>query len=282
MTGPLRSPPAHGRGRGPVGWGWRPGSGVGKLVLMRPLEVTPAGILASVAVLGVVAACVALGFWQLDRRDQRLALNEAIAHRLEAGPIALDRAPLDTTGLTYRRAVARGVPDGARSVVLAGRSHAGAPGVHLLSPLRMGERALLVNRGWLPAPDAATVDLDAVALEGEVRIEGVLLPFPDVDLEGSGTGDFRRTWYRFDEDGLRAQSPYPLAGLYLQATAPPSGPGVPDSARGFPVILAPPSLDAGPHLSYAVQWFSFAAIFLIGWVALLARRGEGTVGGGSR
>ncbi len=44
------------------------------------------------------------------------------------------------------------------------------------------------------------------------------------------------------------------------------------------MILEPPSRDPGPHLSYAVQWFSFAAIFLLGWIALLVRRGGGDAG----
>lgn len=243
---------------------------------MRPLELTRAGIIASVAVLVVVAVCVRLGFWQLDRRDQRLTRNAAVAERLDSEPLVLDGMPRDTAGLTYRRAVVSGVLEGDASVVLAGRSHGGAPGAHLLSPLRLGTGALLVNRGWLPAPDATTVDLEAVALDGEVRIEGVLLPFPDVDIEGSGSGAFRRTWYRFDEEAIRAQYPYPVAAVYLQATSQPSGPAAPDTARGLPVILGPPSLDQGPHLSYAVQWFSFAAIFLIGWLALLVHRGGGS------
>lgn len=242
---------------------------------MRPLELTRSGILGSVAVLIVVAVCVRLGIWQLDRREERLALNRVIAERMEAEPVVLEGAPRDTAGLTYRRAVAAGVLDGDRSVVLAGRSHGGSPGVHLLSPLRLGRGALLVNRGWLPSPDAATIDLAAFGLEGEARVEGVLLPFPDIDIDSGGDGAFKRTWYRFDEEGLRSQYPYPLSGLYLLATAPLSGPAVRAAAGESPMILERPSLDPGPHLSYAVQWFSFAAIFLIGWVALLVRRGTG-------
>ena len=39
--------------------------------------------------------------------------------------------------------------------------------------------------------------------------------------------------------------------------------------------------DGGPHLSYAIQWFSFAAIFVVGWAALVMRR-TGTPGGRPR
>lgn len=237
--------------------------------------MTPAGILGSLAIFLVVVVCLRLGFWQLDRREQRLERNTAIAERLEAEPLTLDGVPWDTAGLTHRRVSLHGRLDGDRSVVLAGRSHAGSPGAHLLVPLRTGAAAVLVNRGWLPAADALTVDLEPVALTGEVRVEGVLLPFPDVDLEPAGSAAFRRTWYRLHGDAIRAQYPYPVAPLYLVATSRPRGPAVPDTARGLPVLLGPPAIDPGPHLSYAIQWFSFAAIFLVGWVILLVRRDSG-------
>lgn len=242
---------------------------------MKPLELTPAGILGTLAIFVVVAVCIRLGFWQLDRREQRLERNAAIAERMEAEPVALDAVPWDTVGLTHRRATVRGWLDGDLSVVLAGRSHDGAPGAHLLAPLRLGDAALLVNRGWLPAPDAVTVDLDAVALEGEVWFEGVLLPFPEVELERASGARFRRTWYRLAGDAIRGQYPYPVAPLYLLATGRPAGLAMPDTARGLPVLLGPPAIDAGPHLSYAIQWFSFAAIFLVGWAVLAARGGAG-------
>jgi surfeit locus 1 family protein len=55
--------------------------------------------------------------------------------------------------------------------------------------------------------------------------------------------------------------------LYLVAT-------IPDTTRpqGERVArLPPPALDEGPHLSYAIQWFSFAAIALIGGAAVAVR-----------
>jgi cytochrome oxidase assembly protein ShyY1 len=36
------------------------------------------------------------------------------------------------------------------------------------------------------------------------------------------------------------------------------------AADTTPARLAPPALDDGPHLSYAIQWFSFAVIAIVG------------------
>ncbi|MGH7459412.1 MAG: SURF1 family cytochrome oxidase biogenesis protein, partial [Longimicrobiales bacterium] len=78
---------------------------------------------------------------------------------------------------------------------------------------------------------------------------------------------FRRTWFAPDPAALRRQFPYTLLNMEVQA--------LPDSSvQGFPIRLQPPVLDRGPHLGYAVQWFSFAAIALIGWVALMIRNRE--------
>ena len=266
---------------------------------MKTVELTRGGLVATVAVFAVAAVCIRLGLWQLDRRDARLEQNAAIASRLEAPPLRLERVPTDTTGLLYRQVVLRGTADPARTIVLAGRSHRGSPGVHVYTPVRTARGGVLVNRGWLPAPDAATADLTAVRLEGPLRIRGVTMPFPDIDVVDDTAG-FRTTWYRFDPGAIRSQYPYPVAPFYIQATETPSpapleepsgsapGAGDPTSATttagsdaAAPLPLDPPALDPGPHLSYAVQWFSFAGIFLIGWLVLLLHRGRsgGTVAG---
>ncbi len=252
---------------------------------MRPLDLTRRGVLGTVAVLLVAGVCIRLGIWQLDRLEERQTRNAAIAERLEAEPVALTRAPRDTTGLAYRRARLEGAIDDDRALILAGRSLNGAPGVHVVSPVRIGGGAVLVNRGWLPSPDAATADLDAVRLDGTVRVEGVLLPFPDVDVDVAPEG-FRETWFRFDGDGIRAQYRYPVSPLYLVATSrvetgePGEDGGTGDGGEtggsggatgAAPIPLDPPSLDPGPHLSYAIQWFSFAAVFLVGWTVLLVQ-----------
>lgn len=241
---------------------------------MKIVELTRSGVVGTVMVFVIVAVCVRLGFWQLDRRTTRLALNAVIAERLEAEPVTLDRPPVDTTGLTYRRVIAHGQLDADRSVVLAGRSYQGSPGAHLLVPLRMGGGGLLVNRGWLPAPDAASVDRESVRIHGKARVEGVLMPYPEVEMEPPSV--FTDTWYRLAGDAIRAQYPYPLASVYLRATTRPQGVAGSDTAVGVPVLLGLPEVESGPHLSYAIQWFSFGGIFLIGWLVLLIRAtGEG-------
>lgn len=265
-----------GAGRDRLRSGFPNGAGACNFLAMNALEITRSGLLASIAVLLIAAVCVRLGIWQLDRRDQRLVRNAAVAERLDDPRVTLTAAPLDTIGLTHRPATIHGSYDAARTLVLGGRSHAGSPGIHVYAPLRLGDGAILVNRGWLPSLDAASVDLSLVDVDTAVTVTGVLVPLPETDATPPAGGGFKTTWFRLDADAVRAQYPYPLSPLYLQAeaadeeTARLARSGLGDG----PVPLPPPSLDAGPHLSYALQWFSFAAIAVVGWGALVMRRGR--------
>jgi surfeit locus 1 family protein len=244
----------------------------------RPIAITMAGLLGSIGLLVVVLICIRLGLWQLDRLEERRALNESVAARLVAPAIAEPAALEDTTGLFYRAATVTGAYDTQRSIVLPGRSLRGVPGVHLLTPLRLAARtdAVLVNRGWVPAPDAATIDVADFHVPGPVRVHGLILPFPGTAESlaqrpgrSDGEGGFRRVWYNVDAERLSAQYPYPLLPVTLQAM-PDDGATSALRAR-YPARLAPPPLDEGPHLGYALQWFSFALIGIIGWIALLVR-----------
>ena len=239
---------------------------------------------------------VRLGFWQLARHDERRDLNAAVAARLAAAPIEAAGALEDTTDLVFRVAAVGGTWDTDRSIILPGRSYRGVPGVHLVTPLLLDGRddAVLVNRGWVPAADAATIDILDFDEPGRVALRGLVLPFPGAaeslaqraPRPGRETPGFRRVWFIVDEDALRAQFPYRLLPALLQAL--PEADGVaaaaygrgtglgagPGPGRRYPARLEPPPLDPGPHMGYALQWFSFAIIGVVGWIAL-ARRGRG-------
>lgn len=238
-----------------------------------PVQVTPRGVAGSLLVLLVAAVCVRLGFWQLDRLEQKQASNAVLATRMEAEPLLLEGDVRDTVGLRYRRVTAYGEWDGAHSIVLPGRAYQGSPGAHVLTPLRLADgSAVLVNRGWVGAADAATVPDSLFRLAGTDTVEGQIEPFPghEASLAARAApvpsdGAFRRAWFAIDEPALRAQFPYPLVDVAIR-WLPAEG------VRGPPVRLAPPLLDEGPHLGYAIQWFAFAAIAIIGWLAMILRR----------
>lgn len=234
-----------------------------------------------VVAVGVAAVCVRLGIWQLDRLDQRRALNDSIEAGLAEPPVPLEEL-LNGSGpmgdLAYRRVTASGTYDANDELLLYGRALDGSPGDHVLTPLvRDDGPDVLVDRGWVPhEPDrGAPVGPPAAAPEGRVQVEGVLLPseegsaFPDPEAAATLVRSVNLS-------EIRERSPDLLSPAYLLLQT-----QVPAQAEGQPAPASVPEPTEGPHLSYAIQWFSFATIALVGYGVLLRRdRREERVAGG--
>ena len=236
----------------------------------RPLTLSRAGILATIGTFVVVVVCARLGFWQLDRLEQKQERNAAAHARAALPPVRLGSATRDTAGMIFRRAIVTGVYDDARTIIVAGRSFRGTPGVYVLTPLRIGGSAVFINRGFTRSADAAHVDVERLREPAPDSLEGLITYLGHDENEVAADRGFKRVWYRPSIAQLRAQSPYPVADYVVQLLP---APGAPES----PVRLPAPDLDEGPHLGYAIQWFSFAGIFVVGWVAMVFRRKKGGV-----
>jgi surfeit locus 1 family protein len=226
------------------------------------------------AVVAVLAATlfVRLGFWQLDRLGQRRERNSLLAARSAAAPAPWS----DTTAVRYRRVRISGVPDYEREIVLVGRSRGGSPGVNLITPLRFAgsDTAVLVNRGWVYSADATAVD-HARWREGDtLSVEGYVEAFTD-----PGPGDLpahQRIARRLSYQAVSARFPYPIAAAYVVAIDPRPAPR--QASSNAPTRPPLPTPDEGPHLGYALQWFAFALIAVVGaTIAIATGRRDRTV-----
>ena len=228
-------------------------------------------------VLAVAAAMlfVRLGFWQLSRLAERRRFNALVISRLDSAVVPLARLPRDTALASFRRVTLEGQWDETHELVLMGRSHEGSPGVHLVTPLRIpgNDTAVLVNRGWAYAPDAGTVDqgrwrdpLDSAQVLGFVTALPSRLP------GATSAGALPRVRW-IDRSEVERWAGYPVFPFVVVRTV--DSLAVAARKDSTPAPLPTPALDEGPHQSYAIQWFSFAAIALIGVpVFLLARAGD--------
>jgi surfeit locus 1 family protein len=209
--------------------------------------------------------CARLGIWQVSRLRERRAAN-AVALRARAEPpLRLSFRQRPDSTMLGRRVTAEGRYDHAHDIVLRGREYDGVPGVEIVSPLVMGDgkTAVLVDRGFLPAPDAVRVAADSFEEPGPRTVAGFLLPVPSgrgAPLQHEG----HTTWGRLDLAALRVTLPYQIYPYSILQ--------LPDSTLPrFPRRRPPPPLDDGPHLSYAIQWFSFTLIALV-FAGIMARR----------
>jgi len=230
----------------------------------------PRRILTFVILAVVLAAgCIRLGFWQLSRLAQRRARNAVVSERLVKPIVPLVSLPPDGSSV-LRRAMISGTPDFDHEIVLAARSFQGSPGVYLLTPIRIAgsDTAVLVNRGWIYAPDGVSVDLRGWR-EAGTSFVGYAELFPP-GRSSTPDGVLRhdsRIARELDLVTVNSLLPYPVSPLYLVATAQDSTKPVGERVARLPS----PTLDEGPHLSYALQWFAFAAIALIGGAAVAIR-----------
>ena len=200
--------------------------------------------LAAIAVV-VAGLCVWAAFWQLDRLHQRRARNAVLEARLALPPLPV-RRDITADSARQRRVVAQGVYEFSAERTWPGRSFQGTPGVALVTPLRLADgSAVLVDRGWVPSPDAFHVDHTLYREPDTATATGIALIPP------RGRGDVA------------------VAGFLPFVVQLES----PDPSRGLPRRWPPPTLDDGPHLSYVIQWFSFALIALVG-TAVLIRKGR--------
>ena len=211
----------------------------------------------------LAAVFIRLGVWQVSRLRERRALNH-IAEAARALPlIHLDDPGSASTArddqMNNRRVTVTGRYDHAADVVIRGQSEGGVPGVRIVTPFRplRGDTAILVQRGYVTSADARRVDLAPIREEGVRTVTGIAITLPDTGVRGEPfEQDDQLTWRRVDLPALRSRLPYPLRGWLILQT--------PDSLLpAWPRRDAAPILDDGPHLSYAIQWFSFAITALV-------------------
>jgi surfeit locus 1 family protein len=211
--------------------------------------------------------CIRLGVWQLQRLAERKGLNRELRSRAETKPVDLTQLPTDTGAAHFRRVRIAGTFDYTNEITLTNRSRNGSPGVNIITPVKAdGDTAVLVNRGWVYAPDGMTVDLTRWREPATMTGEGFVEFFRKGTAEAKSSSH-RRAYRWLDVDAASQAFPYPVAPylVVLMSDSSKTAPNVP------PRIEVPP-LDEGPHRNYAIQWFAFAAISIFGTIVYLRRK----------
>ncbi|WP_420453519.1 SURF1 family protein [Ilumatobacter sp.] len=221
-------------------------------------------------VLAAIVVMANLGFWQLDRLDERREFNAVVAARSERDPVpvgeVLDRladGELDPESAEWIPVTVTGTYS-ADQVIEFNNSQGGRAGDDVLSALVTDGPTVVVNRGFVPLG----FDLPA-APSGSVEVLGWIRPSEERDrgsLTDADDGSTITEVRRIDLDLLARRFPGEVAPVYVQliASSPPVGPGDPDP-------VTPPDLGEGPHLGYALQWFTFAVAVAVGWVLAVRR-----------
>jgi surfeit locus 1 family protein len=151
--------------------------------------------------------------------------------------------------------------DGEHQFLLDNMSHAGQPGYQVLTPLLLADgRAFIVNRGWVPSTGSRArlpqIQLDAAA---PAMPAGRLDQLPVAALAlGHVPPAPGPQWPKLTSFPTMADLALSL-GRKLETRQLLLNP---DEPQGYVRDWHPGGLGATRHLSYAVQWWIFAALAL--------------------
>jgi surfeit locus 1 family protein len=221
-----------------------------------------------------------LGWWQLDRAQQKLDLQARIQARGSLPPLSPSQLPRDAAAAQeqhYRPVVLRGRWLADRTVALDNRQMGARQGFYIVTPLLLGSGdAVLVQRGWMPRDFNDRTRLAPVPDQpGEVLVAGRMAPPPGklLALADAEAGPIRQN---LDLAAFSKEIGVPLQPWSVQQTeATRPAPATrevtsADSADGAePQTLADDQLlrqwpmvavDVGKHQGYAFQWFALCAL----------------------
>ncbi|MFV2120764.1 SURF1 family protein, partial [Streptomyces sp. Act-28] len=243
-------------------------------------------VILTLVTLVLIPVMVELGFWQFHRHERRVAQNALIADNLRAEPVPVTELTSPGHAVPradhWRHATATGTFDTAHEVVVRRRTNADdRVGMHVLTPLLLDDgRAVLVNRGWVPAAADQRAYPDVPpAPKGRVTVVGRLMA--DQTTGSSGIKDLRglppRQVMLINSAQQAERMDRRVLGGYLELTAPLPAEGSPEP------VPEPDHESIGSHMAYAVQWWLFAAGVPVGWVTLVRRerRDRAAAEGGS-
>ncbi len=213
------------------------------------------GLVPTLVVILLLPGLLWLGFWQLERGEQKRALIERQEARQQAEPVGPEQ--VESLGdPAYARVQLQGSFDADHSFLLDSRTRDGQVGVELLQPFQdqPSGRWVMVNRGWLPWPDRRippvfeTPDLPLRLTAWVYAPSGKPFVLNRRPAEGwprlVNHVDVNELWDTLQRDGL---------GYEVRLE-----PGPAAYRADWPVTTMRPQ----QHIGYAVQWFALAAALI--------------------
>ena len=232
-------------------------------------------ILTTLVVIAGVGVLIRLGFWQLDRLEWRRAFNSRVTSQLNAPELDLNASqPVDALfDMEYRSVTVTGTYDFSQEVLLRNQVWENRLGYHVLTPLRVDGSSwyVLVDRGWIPFEDAASrskyEETGSATVQGMIRRGQEKPDFGGVTDPTLAPGETRLdAWNVVNLTRITEQSELALLPIYVLQAPQASWTALP--YRSLPEI----EISEGSHQSYAIQWFTFAAMLGLGYPFFVRRQ----------
>ena len=192
-----------------------------------------------------VAVLVSLGVWQLQRLEWKEAILADIENRIGDAPAELPARP-DAEAHRYMPVTVEGRFEDREIHVLVSLRDQGA-GYRIIQPLETGARRVLVDRGFVPAPEK-----NAPPATGPAIVTGNLHWPDEVDSFTPEADPDGNIWFARDVPVLAdALGTEPTLVVARDIEGAQRGEPLPITTTGIP----------NNHLGYAVQWFGLAIVW---------------------
>lgn len=217
-------------------------------------------VLAAVVILFAYLCITVLAPWQLGKNSSTEERNDRISASFDAPPVDGNDLLVDRTVPAeedWRRIELTGSYLADRDVVVRLRSVDDTPAFEVLTPfVTDAGPTIIVNRGYVLPTVGVEVPFIPAAPGGETTLEGRLRTSePSVPSRPAVTGPGLPQVYTITPSEVaELTGTDPIDGYVQLAEAQPGGLGV----------IALPQLDAGPYLSYGLQWLAFGIMAPLG------------------
>jgi surfeit locus 1 family protein len=216
---------------------------------------------------------IVLGFWQIDRADQKNVLNSNYTDRQQEAIIVLDKNNVidEKSSLLWRKVEFEGSFINKQNIILDNQIFNQIAGFNIITPfkIRGSDSLVLINRGWHPnLKNRETLPIineisDERILQGHIAsfpVSGIKLGKNNIETLNSQIFRFQR----LDAAELNyffsaKMMPYMI---YLD-------PIIDKELYGNFKLPAP---DSQKNYGYAFQWFAFAITLLIIFIRLSMKR----------
>jgi surfeit locus 1 family protein len=224
------------------------------------------GLVVTVATIAFCGLTVALGLWQTRRAAEKDRLQATLDLRAAQPALGVPPLPATADAVALRRVTARGEYAERFGILLDNKVHRGRVGYEVVTPLRLagGTVHVLVNRGWVAAGRTRDEVPAVPAPRGPQTVEGVAVVPAARVYELAADVPRNAVWQHLVLERYRAWSGLELAPFVLQQTN--------DAGDGLAREWDRPDAGADRHRSYALQWFSLAALAVVLYVVLNTRR----------
>jgi len=224
------------------------------------------GLIPTIVFLLVLPVLLRLGFWQLDRAEEKRELIALFQQQNKMGPLSIKDNIKFNERLNYRSAVVEGKYNIEKQIFVDNKIHHGKTGVYVMTPFKLkdSDYSILVNRGWVPmvADRSSLPEIETtkkiLSLSGKIKLF-TKKPFTvGKQFQSNTSWPALMQWINKadieNKSGLKL-----LPYIFLLDNKEKSG-----FVRNWkPVVMQPEK-----STSYAVQWFSLALALVVIYVVV--------------